>query len=159
MGQRGGARAQAGNDKEFKGGKRLRGRKGRTAKRKRPKGDGSSSRAEGSTGTGVAGEGDGANSGGGKENKKNNGYGLPGSSHDNEWSADEEGQGSESDCLGGGRRDRVGRADLAGGDGVGLAAPRGEAADETWREAYTEGCSRADVKGQETAEVCVAEQD
>ena len=80
--------------------KQHRGWTGRTAKGKRPKGDGSPSRAEGSTGTGVAGGGDGANSGGGKQNKKNSGYGLPGgSSQDNEWSADEEGQGSESDCL------------------------------------------------------------
>ena len=63
VGQRGGAQAEAGNDEEFKGGKRLQGWKGRTAKGKRPKGDGSSDRAEGITGTGVAGGGDGANSG------------------------------------------------------------------------------------------------
>ena len=62
-GQRGGAQAEAENDKEFKGRKRLRGRKGRTAKGKRPKGAGPPGRAEGSTGIGVAGGGDGTNSG------------------------------------------------------------------------------------------------
>ena len=77
-GQRGGAQAEAGSDEEFKGGKRLpdRGRKGRTAKGKRPKGDGLSSRAEGNTGIGVAGGGDGANSGQKKQNEKKNGYDL-----------------------------------------------------------------------------------
>ena len=72
MGQGGGAQAEAGNDEEFKGRKRHRGRKGRTAEGKRPKGDGLSSTAEGSTGTGVAGGGDGINSGGTTKNKNKN---------------------------------------------------------------------------------------
>ena len=60
-GRRGGAQAEAGNGEDLKGGKRLRGWKGRTAKGKRPKGAEPPGRAKGCTGTGVAGGGDGAN--------------------------------------------------------------------------------------------------
>ena len=155
VGQRGEAQTEVGNDEEFKGRKRHRGRKGRTAKGKRLTGDGSLRTAEGSTGTGVAGGGDGTDSGGTTKNTKNNGCELASPSHDNGGSATGEGQQIESEGLGGGSRDRVGRADLAGGDevGPGIGAPRGEA-EEIWREAHTGDSSQGDVEGQKAAEVC-----
>ena len=51
----------------------------------------------------------------------------------------------------------MGRADLVGGEAVAFAAPRGEAAAGPWHEAYTEGRSRTDDKGQANAEVCERE--
>ena len=68
-GRRGGAQLEAGNGEDFKGGKRLRGRREGTAKGKRTKGAGPPGRAEGSTGVGVAGEGDGTKTGKEKQNK------------------------------------------------------------------------------------------
>ena len=54
---------EAGEGEEFKGGKRLQGRRGGADKGKRPKGAGSPGRAEGGTGVGVAGEGEGKKTG------------------------------------------------------------------------------------------------
>ena len=122
-GWRGGAQAEAGNGEEFKGGKRLRDREGRTALGTRPRGAESPGRAKRCTGTGVAGGGDGANAGQEKQNKKQNSYDFRESSHENEWSAEEEGQGSESDCVGGRSRDSVGHTDLEGVNVEVFAAP------------------------------------
>jgi hypothetical protein len=150
-GQRGEAQAEVGKDEEMKGRKRHRGRRGRTVKGKRPKGDGSSSAAEGSTGTVAA--WDGTDSGRKKKNKRKSGCGLASPSHDNGGSGTGEEHESESEGVGGRRRDRVGRADLAGGEEVGIAAPRGEA-EEVWRAAHTGSRSKADIEGQEAAEAC-----
>ena len=91
---------EAGNGGEPKGarGHRLRGREGETAPGKKPRGAESPGRAKGCTGTGVAGGGGGANTGQEKQKKKKSSYDFQELSHEHERAADEEGQGSESDC-------------------------------------------------------------
>ena len=93
--RRGGAQLEVGNGEDVKGGKRLRGQRGGTAKGKRPKGAGSPGRAEGSTGVGVVGEGDGTKTGKEKQNK--NSYDFRESVNEHEQSEEVEARDCETE--------------------------------------------------------------